>query len=74
MRELKGQGQGQTVVLSAIPVRRWLRLHPHLTREKDVVVPNCFPAVRAMLDADLPSCDEIKSNSRRGTVRSLQKS
>jgi SAM-dependent methyltransferase len=31
------------------------------TRENDVVVPNFFPAVRAMLDADLPSGDEIKS-------------
>jgi hypothetical protein len=28
----------------------------------DVVVPNFFPAVRAMLDADLPSRDEIRSN------------
>jgi hypothetical protein len=32
------------------------------TRENDVVVPNFFPAVRAMLDADLPSSDEIRSN------------
>jgi SAM-dependent methyltransferase len=32
------------------------------TRENDVVVPNFFPAVRAMLDADLPSRDEIRSN------------
>jgi SAM-dependent methyltransferase len=32
------------------------------TRENDVVVPKFFPAVRAMLDADLPSSDEIKSN------------
>lgn len=32
------------------------------TRENDVVVPNFFPAVRAMLDADLPSHDEISSN------------
>jgi SAM-dependent methyltransferase len=32
------------------------------TRENDVVVPNFFPAVRAMFDADLPSSDEIKSN------------
>jgi hypothetical protein len=31
-------------------------------RENDVVVPNFFPAVRAMLDADLPSSDEISSN------------
>jgi SAM-dependent methyltransferase len=32
------------------------------TRENDVVVPNFFPKVRAMLDADLPSSDEIKCN------------
>jgi SAM-dependent methyltransferase len=32
------------------------------TRENDVVVPNFFPAVRPMLDADLPSSDEISSN------------
>jgi SAM-dependent methyltransferase len=32
------------------------------TRENDVVVPNFFPAVRAMLDADLPSSDEIRSD------------
>lgn len=32
------------------------------TREDDVVVPKFFPAVRAMLDADLPSGDEIRSN------------
>ena len=32
------------------------------TRENDVVVPNFFPAVRAMLDADLPSGDEVRSN------------
>ena len=32
------------------------------TRENDVVVPNFFPAVRAMLDADFPSGDEINSN------------
>jgi SAM-dependent methyltransferase len=32
------------------------------TRENDVVVPNFFPPVRAMLDADLPSRDEIRSN------------
>ncbi len=31
------------------------------TRENDVVVPNFFPAVRAMLDA-VPSRDEIRSN------------
>ena len=37
-------------------------MHPHRTRENDVVVPNFFPAVRAMLDADLPSRDEIRSN------------
>jgi hypothetical protein len=32
------------------------------TRENDVIVPNFFPAVRAMLDADLPSSDEIRSD------------
>ena len=32
------------------------------TRENDVVVPNFFPAVRTMLDADLPTGDEIRSN------------
>src|ERR1700730_17729636 len=32
------------------------------TRENDVVVPNFFPAVRAMFDADFPSSDEISSN------------
>jgi SAM-dependent methyltransferase len=32
------------------------------TRENDVVVPNFFPAVRPMLDADLPTSDEIGSN------------
>ena len=32
------------------------------TRENDVVVPNFFPAVRTMLDVDLPSGDEIRSN------------
>ena len=32
------------------------------TRENDVVVPNFFPAVRPMLDADLPSSEEISSN------------
>jgi ubiquinone/menaquinone biosynthesis C-methylase UbiE len=32
------------------------------TRENDVVAPNFFPAVRAMLDADLPSSDEVRSN------------
>ena len=31
------------------------------TRENDVVAPIFFPSVRAMLDADLPSGDEIKS-------------
>ena len=31
------------------------------TRENDVIVPNFFPAVRAMLDADLLSRDEIRS-------------
>jgi ubiquinone/menaquinone biosynthesis C-methylase UbiE len=31
------------------------------TRENDVIAPNFFPSVRAMLDADLPSGDEIKS-------------
>src|SRR5271170_2736307 len=32
------------------------------TRENNVVIPSFFPAVRAMLDADLPSSDEIRSN------------
>jgi ubiquinone/menaquinone biosynthesis C-methylase UbiE len=32
------------------------------TRENDVVVPHFFPAVRALLDADLPSSDEIRAN------------
>jgi ubiquinone/menaquinone biosynthesis C-methylase UbiE len=32
------------------------------TRENDVVVPNFFPAVRGMLDADLPSSDDVMSN------------
>jgi SAM-dependent methyltransferase len=47
--------------------RRVLRAGRYLcirtgTRENDVAVPNFFPAVRAMLDADLPSSDEIKAN------------
>ena len=32
------------------------------TRENDVVAPNFFPSVRAMLYADLQSSDEISSN------------
>jgi SAM-dependent methyltransferase len=32
------------------------------TRENDVVIPRFFPAVRAMLDTDLPSADDISSN------------
>jgi ubiquinone/menaquinone biosynthesis C-methylase UbiE len=32
------------------------------TRENDVVVPNFFPAVRAKLDADLPSSEDVMSN------------
>jgi hypothetical protein len=32
------------------------------TRENDVVVPRFFPAVRAMLDAQLPSADQITLN------------
>jgi SAM-dependent methyltransferase len=32
------------------------------TRENDVVIPRFFPAVRAMLDADLPSGNDISSN------------
>jgi ubiquinone/menaquinone biosynthesis C-methylase UbiE len=32
------------------------------TRENNVVVPNFFPAVRPMLDADFPSSDQITSN------------
>ena len=47
--------------------RRVLRIGGYIcirtgTRENDVVVPNFFPAVRVMLDADLPSRDEIRSN------------
>jgi SAM-dependent methyltransferase len=32
------------------------------TRENEVVVPHSFPGVRAMLDADLPSGNEIREN------------
>jgi SAM-dependent methyltransferase len=32
------------------------------TRENEVVVPRFFPAVRAMLDLDLPSGEEVKAN------------
>jgi ubiquinone/menaquinone biosynthesis C-methylase UbiE len=32
------------------------------TRENEVVVPRFFPAVRAMLDLDLSSADEVKAN------------
>ena len=47
--------------------RRVLRVDGYVcirtgTRENNVVVPNFFPAVRAMLDAELPSRDEIRSN------------
>src|SRR6516164_2794847 len=47
--------------------RRLLRVGGYVcirtgTRENDVVVSNFFPAVRAMLDADLPSGAEIRSN------------
>lgn len=47
--------------------RRVLRLGGHVcirtgTRENDVIVPKFFPAVRPMLDADLPSSEEIRSN------------
>jgi ubiquinone/menaquinone biosynthesis C-methylase UbiE len=47
--------------------RRVLRLSGYVcirtgTRENDVVVPKFFPAVRAMLDADLPSCDDVIAN------------
>jgi SAM-dependent methyltransferase len=47
--------------------RRVLRAGGYLcirtgARENDVTVPNFFPAVRAMLDADFPSSDEISSN------------
>jgi SAM-dependent methyltransferase len=46
--------------------RRILRAGGYLcvgtaTRENDVVIPRFFPAVRAMLDADLPSGDDISS-------------
>ena len=45
------------------------------TRENDVVAPNFFPAIRAMLDADLPSADESGRTlrppaSHRATMRS----
>ena len=47
--------------------RRVLRVSGYVcirtgTRENDVVAPKFFPAVRAMLDADLPSSDEVKSH------------
>ena len=47
--------------------RRILRVSGYVcirtgTRENDVVAPKFFPAVRAMLDADLPSSDEVKSH------------
>jgi len=47
--------------------RRVLRRGGHVcirtgTRENDVIVPKFFPAVRPMLDADLPSSEEIRSN------------
>ena len=47
--------------------RRVLRAGGYLcirtgTRENDVVVPNFFPAVRAMLNVDFPSGDEVRSN------------
>jgi ubiquinone/menaquinone biosynthesis C-methylase UbiE len=32
------------------------------TRENDVVAPNFFPVMREMLDADLPSTDEIRAH------------
>ena len=48
--------------MPARPARRRLPLHPHRNRENGVVVPNFFPAVRAMLDADFPSSEEISSN------------
>jgi SAM-dependent methyltransferase len=47
--------------------RRILRVDGYVcirtgTRENEVVVPNFFPEVRTMLDADLPSSDDIRSN------------
>jgi SAM-dependent methyltransferase len=54
-------------VAAAHECRRVLRLGGYIclrtaTRENDVVVPNFFPTVRAMLDADLPSGDDVTSN------------
>jgi ubiquinone/menaquinone biosynthesis C-methylase UbiE len=47
--------------------RRVLRMDGNVrvhtgTRENDVVKPRFFPAVRAMLDADLPSSDDVMAN------------
>jgi ubiquinone/menaquinone biosynthesis C-methylase UbiE len=47
--------------------RRVLRIGGYVcirtgTRENDVVAPNFFPAIGAMLDADLPSADEIRAH------------
>lgn len=47
--------------------RRVLRIGGYVcirtgTRENYVVAPNFFPAIRAMLDADLPSADEIRAH------------
>jgi ubiquinone/menaquinone biosynthesis C-methylase UbiE len=41
------------------------------TRENDVVTPKFFPAMRAMLDADLPCSDEVKSHFAAAGFRPL---
>jgi ubiquinone/menaquinone biosynthesis C-methylase UbiE len=41
------------------------------TRENDVVAPKFFPAMRAMLDADLPCSDEVKSHFAAAGFRPL---
>jgi SAM-dependent methyltransferase len=53
-------------IAAARECRRILRAGGYLcvrtaTRENDVVIPRFFPRVRAMLDADLPSGDDISS-------------
>ena len=53
-------------IAAARECRRILRAGGYLcvrtaTRQNDVVIPRFFPRVRAMLDADLPSGDDISS-------------
>jgi SAM-dependent methyltransferase len=53
-------------IAAARECRRVLRAGGYLcvrtaTRENDVVIPHFFPRVRAMLDGDLPSGDDIRS-------------